>query len=365
ISRCLDLTDQVQKMGKIQLRKLDERRDLVESSLQTIRKTYEIVESLKLTSTLSSQLELQKSALTMCNSVQISEKFVEGPILTIYTSPNILFDLASFGDVITANLIDDSGSTQQVSTQRTALVKKKSVDGRGCYSAFCRLHTALKDHLSYSDQGFSSITMAAEPSIVLPPQREAIRILYSTDRYDGTPRYQLDFYSKTTNLQVAAVAASGLDESPPVLERMTENGSSDKGDPDLVPLPPLLKRVAQTEKRPFIEDLPASLKGWKPVQPEPKISQGWTDYVKPTSSKTMRIDATSEKDTQNYGSNDNPPGPSSQKKIKKEEEEEMDSNLVEDLMSFAKVCDAAMKKEDESAAIKEDEMKVEVDEGGE
>ncbi|GMT30254.1 hypothetical protein PFISCL1PPCAC_21551, partial [Pristionchus fissidentatus] len=62
-----------------------------------------------------------------------------------------------------------------------------------------------------------------------------------------------------------------------------------------------------------------------------------------------------------------PSGPSSPKRIKvEEEEEEIDgTNRMENLMSFAEDCEKAVKYEDEPVPfVSEDEVKIEVDEGG-
>ncbi|GMT30231.1 hypothetical protein PFISCL1PPCAC_21528, partial [Pristionchus fissidentatus] len=95
--------------------------------------------------------------------------------------------------------------------------------------------------------------------------------------------------------------------------------------------------------------------------------KGSTNFQNGPRSKIRNDDGTSEKETHGHGIDEtfDVPGPSSPKRIKVEEVEgEIDgSNHMENLMNFAEDCEKAVKYEDKPAFM-DDEVKVEVDEGG-
>ncbi|GMT30234.1 hypothetical protein PFISCL1PPCAC_21531, partial [Pristionchus fissidentatus] len=194
----------------------------------------------------------------------------------------ILNPIARLGDVINTNLMEN-GIFRQVYPLVTPYVR--TTHGSSCgLTPFIRFYEALaisrtKDR--YANASFSAIGIAVAALVIPPPSLDLFQVELlkfagdSSDNTSNRPRYKITFNQRGTTPQ-------------PVVE---------------------------VQKK----DLPASLKGWKPVRPDQKQShQVSTNFSTLDSGKYDKLKGSSDIVAREYGrsADGDQPGPSSPKRIK-------------------------------------------------
>ncbi|GMT30250.1 hypothetical protein PFISCL1PPCAC_21547, partial [Pristionchus fissidentatus] len=330
ISRCLDLIAQVDKVGKSRHQELDDRVALIDHKLGQLYKAKSMAHRSKGTTNLATSLCVMKAAIGMSQSVlPKDDKFKplgtreQEPLLKFSFSDSVIDHIASLGKVIITNFIDKQGRTLQVETHPTPLIPpRNSTMNRYVMHQFYRYHQALLSRCNKSamnSKDLSSIGAVSAPLVIMPPSLDHIHMVevVSSDTADPAPRYKLICLLKGPDRAASEAAATTA-----VLEPGAESSTAhSKKTPSIL----IKKRVV----------------------------------VHPATSSSRVLDHCHDNPSTNQ------PGPSSPKRIKvEEEEEEMDgTNHMENLMSFAEDCEKAVKYEDELAFM-DDEVKIEVDEGG-
>ncbi|GMT30227.1 hypothetical protein PFISCL1PPCAC_21524, partial [Pristionchus fissidentatus] len=309
ISRCLDLMSQTAKVGMVRCKGHIDHMTAINRTLVKIKTAMEMDKRNKRTRDVDLRLSMSKNSLTFSRSVQHTysmQQTIEAPKLVVCFSTDIddvISRISNVGRVITTNLINKSRKQQQVLTFPTPIVSSIRLMADHCAAAFSLFNKALSDHALKK------------------------RITYTDANFTSialavAPIVKLPSVAKSISILTVDYAdtVDGTIDHPRYLLARAHYETKRSAD-----------RVGKT--------LPGCPKGLKPIRSyEQKAPLKVTD-------------------------DSDQPGPSSRKRVKVEEEEVDGLKQMEDLRSFAEVCDQAIKLEDAVDAEINNDVKFEVDEG--
>ncbi|GMT30718.1 hypothetical protein PFISCL1PPCAC_22015, partial [Pristionchus fissidentatus] len=319
ISRCLDLMAQTEKVGRIRIEALDGRIAAINQSLKNTNKTMAIAAQSGTVLHLPTRLCVQKAVIAMSPPVFVEYEHLRNnsmsdayPLLKLSFSHVVLNHIANLGKGIMTNLIAQSDEQFEVATLPTPTVAATRLMEFSNVTHFTQFHKALIcmdsnrsiGNYSMPEPGLNAIGLIAAHIIEMPSRPEYFGVIEtkSTDPSDRSPRFKLTCSKRR---RYAAAAANTLNIST--------------------------KTESTTKREESVIDRAIESSGQEGESP----------------SDCQSIDQ---------------PGPSSPKRIKMEEEEEIErSKQMENLFSFAKDCEKAVKYEEELAGSTEDEIKLEVD----
>ncbi|GMT30196.1 hypothetical protein PFISCL1PPCAC_21493, partial [Pristionchus fissidentatus] len=275
ISRCLDLMTQVEKVGRVKCRSLERRGISIQQTLKKIRKATEAATRGRSTSILSNRLDEQKKALAITASFEQEYKKSKAtaacesdPVLKVEftTADNsILSQIACIGAEITTNLIDTNGNDRQVETFPTPLMACTKSYAVLYSTPFVRFQEAMlirRRREGTVGARFAQLGRAAAALVVTPPSHDCIHMsALSSAALPSALRYKLTCTGRES------AAANRFDATEKVsTQQLPVKNAMDVEEIDL-----------NKERTGFIQTLPTSLKGWKPIRVEKKTTQRGLD----------------------------------------------------------------------------------------
>ncbi|GMT30258.1 hypothetical protein PFISCL1PPCAC_21555, partial [Pristionchus fissidentatus] len=319
ISRCLDLAAQIEKVGKTRHRELDVQMECIDAKLSDLNKAVSMGNLSKQVTNLCTSLCVKRAAIAMSKPLRSSSEQSKAstaevaPVLKLSFSQNVLEHIASIGRLILTNLVDQEKTMQEVATLPTPVVTHKQITTKSSdLQSFIQYHKMLLCCkwmpargllIPTNDPALQSIGLAAAFMVVAPPPPHLIQLeaASTTNQSNGTSN-RTPRYRFVKRMTGGAHAGDGT-------AALNEMGS-----------------ISSTRREKLSINAPINL-----------------DH------EPIHIDA---------------PYPFSPKRIKMEEEEGIDgSNHMENLMNFAEDCEKAVKYE-EMDGYMGDEVKREVDSGG-